>query len=101
MAVGRGGGLALDWDAPVPPIVNETKLGILTVMRALRRPMTAEELRMIVGRRKCLAVFDYHLSTLARAGVAEFLTDGPRLRFRLVGGTSLPLQPHAYRDWCR
>jgi hypothetical protein len=75
-----------------PHIVNETKLSIVTVMRALERATTPEELRMIWGRCRPLSVFDYHLCTLVRAGVAELVIDGPKLRFRLVGGSNLVVQ---------
>jgi hypothetical protein len=81
-----GSGGAPGWAASAPHILSETKLGIVTAMRVLKRPTTPQELRVIWGGRKPLSVFDYHLCTLVRAGVAEFITDGPALRFRLAGG---------------
>jgi hypothetical protein len=99
---GVGSGVALDRTTSAPHVVNETRRGIVRVMRALGRPTTPEELRAIWGKRKPLGVFDYHLSTLVRAGVAELLIDGPQLRFRLADGAAFrPTSSHVYRERCR
>ena len=83
-----GGGGSLDRATSASHIVNETKQGIVTAMRALGRPTTPEELRVIWGKRKPLAVFDYPLSTLVRSGVAELLMEEPQLHFRLADGAA-------------
>ena len=82
-ATTHGGGNALERGAPAPSVVNETKAGIVAVMHELDRSTTSGELHAIWGRSRPLAVFDYHLSTLVRAGVAEIIS-GPELRFRLL-----------------
>ncbi len=77
-----GGGYALDRGASAPGIINETKAAIVAVMQELDRPSTSHELYTIWGGRKHPSVFDYHLSTLVRAGFAEIIV-GPELRFCL------------------
>jgi|GEM_PF-2053827 len=79
----EGAGHAYDWGVSGPPIVNETKLHIIAVMGELARPVTAAGLHTLWGGRKPLSVFDYHLCTLVKAGVAEVVL-GPELRFRLT-----------------
>lgn len=81
-ATTEGGVQAPEGCAPAPSVVNETKVGIVAVMQELGRPTTSHELYAIWGRSKPEAVFDYHLSTLVRAGFAEIII-GPELRFRL------------------
>jgi hypothetical protein len=76
------GGVRRGWAVPAPHIVTETKLGIVSEMQRLDRPIFAQELYEIWGGRKPQATFDYHLSTLVQAGVAEVLI-GPELSFRL------------------
>jgi hypothetical protein len=84
--LGGGSGGSSDWDAPAPSVINETKVSIVAVMRQLDRAITSHELYSIWGKRKPLAVFDYHLSTLVRAGVAQLIS-GPELRFRFTNWT--------------
>ena len=74
--------------APVPCVVNETKAGIVAVMQELDRTATSAELYAIWDGTKPLAVFDYHLCTLVRAGMAEVVS-GPELRFRLTEGVTV------------
>jgi hypothetical protein len=69
-------------DVLAPPIVNETKLHIIAVTGELDRPVLAAELCAFWSRSKSLSVFDYHLCTLVKAGVAEVVI-GPELHFRL------------------
>jgi hypothetical protein len=73
-----------DWGLPAPPIANETKLQIISVMGVVGEPISAEELWGLWGGRKPQAVFDYHLCTLVKAGVAR-LVSGPELRFAPTG----------------
>jgi hypothetical protein len=66
-----------------PHAVNETKQAIVAVMREMGHPVSAEELYVLWKGTKNQAVFDYHLSTLVKAGIAK-LVIGPQLRFCLV-----------------
>lgn len=65
------------------PVVSETKLAIVAVMQELDCPVTSTELREIWAEHKDLKVFEYHLSTLVTAKVAEVVY-GPELHFRLT-----------------
>jgi hypothetical protein len=69
--------------ALAPVVVNQTKLAIAAVMQEVDRPVTSGELQMIWAEHKDLKIFEYHLSTLVKAGVAEVVY-GPELYFRLV-----------------
>jgi len=80
-ASGKASGRAV----PVPRIVNQTKMAIVAVMLELDRPVSSVELQMIWAELKELSIFEYHLSTLVRARVAEIVVGGPELRFRLSG----------------
>jgi len=66
-------------------IVNQTKLAIIAVMQELDRPVSSIELQAIWTEPKALEIFEYHLSTLVKAKVAEVVY-GPELHFCLVGG---------------
>jgi hypothetical protein len=82
---GLGEAMDRDGHAPelgvsVPPIVNETKLQIIAMMGVVDSPITAKELWVLWSGRKPQAIFDYHLCTLVKAGVAE-LVGGPELHF--------------------
>ncbi len=94
----HGGGRALNSGAPAPGVVNETKVGIVAVMRELDIATTSSELHAIWDKSKPLAVFDYHLSTLVRAGIAEIVS-GPELRFRLLQARQKG-QASAYKKDC-
>lgn len=89
---GSGSAVASNWGVSAPRIVNETKMGIVGVIQVLGRVTTSHELWLIWGGSKSQAAFDYHLSTLVRAGVLELLTDGRELGLRLVEGRSPPRQ---------
>ena len=91
-----GGGSALDRAAPVPHIVNQTKLAIVAVMLELDRPVSSIELQVIWAEPKELSIFDYHLSTLVSAGVAEIVVDRPELRFRMSGRSRRVKQQDIY-----
>ncbi len=80
------------------PVVNETKLAIVAVMQELERPVTSSELQRVWADHKDLKIFEYHLSTLVKAKVAEMVR-GPELHFRLVSGAEAG-EPSA-RKWCR
>ena len=80
-----GSGRKPDRAAPAPIVVNQTKRAIIAVMQQLGRPVTSTELQKIWAEHKPLEVFEYHLSTLVMARVAE-VAYGPELHFRLVGG---------------
>lgn len=67
-----------------PVIVNQTKLAIVAVMQQLDRPVSSVELQAIWAEYKDLKVFEYHLSTLVKAGVVEMVFGRPELHFRLV-----------------
>lgn len=82
-AVRVNGGVFLS--APVPLAVYETKLAIVAVMQELDRPVSSIELQMIWAEHKDLKLFEYHLRTLVKAGVAE-VVHGPELHYRLVNG---------------
>ncbi len=77
------GHASLYWGVPVPYVVNETKLRIIAVMEELDRPVSAAELYAAWDGSKKLSVFDYHLSSLVRAGIAEIVS-GPELSFSLI-----------------
>jgi hypothetical protein len=70
------------------PVVNETKLAIVAVMQELERPVTSSELQGVWADHKDLKIFEYHLSTLVKAKVAEVVY-GPELHFRLMSGTEV------------
>jgi hypothetical protein len=78
-----GSGRTLDWTAPASVVVNETKLAIVAVMQDLDRPVSSTELQRIRAEHKALEIFEYHLSTLVKAKVAEVVY-GPELHFRLT-----------------
>jgi len=79
-----GSGRTLDRAAPAPAIVNQTKLAIIAVMQQLNNsPVSSIELQKIWAEHKALEIFEYHLSTLVKAKVAEIVY-GPELHFRLV-----------------
>ena len=80
----RGSGRA-DRATPAPIVVNQTKRAIIAVMQQLGRPVTSDELQKIWAEHKALGIFEYHLSTLVKAKVAE-VAYGPELHFRLVRG---------------
>lgn len=80
------------------PIVNETKGLIVAVMREFDRPITSSELYAIWNGTKPLKTFEYHLSTLVKAKVAEVVF-GPELHFQLVGETTEPTP--SVRERCR
>ena len=85
----EGSGHDLDWGVPAPPIVNETKLQIISMMDVVDCPVSAEELWALWDGRKPQGIFDYHLCTLVKAGVVT-LVGGPELRFALTGGDEFP-----------
>ena len=80
-----GSGRTLDRAGPAPRIVNQTKLAIIAVMQQLDSPVTSIELQKIWAEHKALEIFEYHLSTLVKAKVAE-IAYGPELHFCLVRG---------------
>ncbi|MDX6602875.1 MAG: hypothetical protein QOF13_2077 [Solirubrobacterales bacterium] len=92
-----GNGRALDRAAPVLVPVSETKLAIVAVMQELDRPVSSIELQMIWAEPKALEIFEYHLSTLVKAKVAEVVF-GPELHFRLVRGARVS---EPFRERCR
>lgn len=73
----------MDRAASAPVVVNDTKLAIVAVMQELDRPVSSLELQAIWAEHKDLKVFEYHLSTLVKAKVAEVVY-GPELHFRLM-----------------
>ena len=77
-----GSGRSLD-RAPAPIVVNQTKQAIIAVMQQLDSPVTSTELQKIWAEHKAREIFEYHLSTLVMAKVAE-VAYGPQLHFRLV-----------------
>jgi hypothetical protein len=79
-ATGRSG---REVAAPAPALVNQTKLAIVAVMQELDRPVSSIELQTIWAERKDLRIYEYHLSTLVKARVAEVVY-GLELRFQLV-----------------
>ena len=83
----RGGGDVFT-DVPAPTVVQETKLGIAALMRELARPVTAGELRLLLGKAKRLCALEYHLCTLVKAGIAKVIS-GPELRFVLTAQRGL------------
>ena len=94
-ATGGSGCLAA---APAAAIVNQTKLAIVAVMQELDRPVSSIELQMIWAEHKDLRIFEYHLSTLVMARVAEVVY-GPELHFQLVSGRQAGEPPSRKR--CR
>ena len=64
--------------------INPTKKVILAVMHELDRPVSSGALQAIWDGTKPLAVFEYHLSTLVMAGVAELVVTKEELLFRLA-----------------
>lgn len=52
-------------------------------MQQLDSPVSSTELQKIWAEHKELFIFEYHLSTLVSAWVAEIVVDGPELRFRM------------------
>ncbi len=86
-----------DEAASVPVIVNQTKLAIVAVMQELGRPVTSSELQRVWADHKDLKIFEYHLSTLVKAKVAEVVY-GPELHFRLSGAEA---GEPSVREWCR
>jgi hypothetical protein len=80
------------------PVVSETKLAIVAVMQELDRPITSTELQVIWAGHKDLKIFEYHLSTLVTAGIAEVVY-GPELHFRLVKRAEVG-EP-SFRERCR
>jgi hypothetical protein len=84
--------------APAPVLVNQTKVAIVAVMQELERPVSSAELQAIWAEHKDLRIFEYHLSTLVKAKVAEVVY-GPELHFQLIGaGAELEI---VVREWCR
>lgn len=81
-------GRASELGVSVPPIVNETKLQIIAMMGVVDNPIAAEELWALWGCRKPRAIFEYHLCTLVRAGIAKVIS-GPELRFALAAQRAL------------
>jgi hypothetical protein len=82
-----GSGRTLDRAAPAPAIVNQTKLAMIAVMQQLDSPVSSIELQRIWAEHKELSIFEYHLSTLVSARVAEIVIDGSELRFRMSGSS--------------
>jgi hypothetical protein len=88
-----GSSRPLDRAASAPVVVNETKLAIVAVMQEIDRPVSSVELQNIWVEPKALEIFEYHLSTLVKAKVAEVVY-GPELHFRLTAesrGAGLPI----------
>lgn len=96
-ATGRSGRI-LDRAAPAPVVVNQTKLAIVAVIQELDCPITSTELQVIWAEHKDLKIFEYHLSTLVTAGIAE-VAYGPELHFRLVSEPEVA-EP-SFRERCR
>jgi hypothetical protein len=67
------------------PVINQIKLAIVSVMQQLDSPVSSIELQKIWAEHKALEIFEYHLSTLVKANVAEIVF-GPELHFQLVRG---------------
>lgn len=84
--------------APAPVLVNQTKVAIIAVMQELERPVSSAELQAIWAEPKDLRIFEYHLSTLVKAKVAEVVY-GPELHFQLIGACAGP--EIVVREWCR
>lgn len=93
-----GSGRTQDRAASASVIVNQTKLAIVAVMQALDRPVSSIELQAIWAEPKNLKIFEYHLSTLVKAKVAEVVY-GPELHFRLTAESEGPEPPVKQR--CR
>jgi hypothetical protein len=93
-----GSGRTLDRAVSAPVVVNETKLAIVAVMQELERPVSSIELQKIWAEPKDLKIFEYHLSTLVKAKVAEVVY-GPELHFCLVRGAQVG-EPSA-KERCR
>jgi hypothetical protein len=55
------------------------------VMQELDRPLSSVVLQMIWAEHKPIEIFEYHLSTLAKAGIVEFVFGRPELHFCLLG----------------
>jgi hypothetical protein len=84
-----GSGRTLDRTASAPVVVNETKLAIVAVMQEVDHPVSSIELQKIWAEHKALEIFEYHLSTLVKAKVAEVVY-GPELHFRLTARSEGP-----------
>jgi hypothetical protein len=84
--------------APAPVLVNQTKVAIIAVMQELERPVSSAELQAIWAEHKDLRIFEYHLSTLVKAKVAEVVY-GPELHFQLIDACGGP--EIVVREWCR
>lgn len=84
MKAAGGSGRTLDRVASAPAIVNQTKLAIVAVMQQLGCPVTSVELQKIWAEHKALEIFEYHLSTLVKAGVVEMVFGCSELHFGLV-----------------
>ena len=82
--------------APAPVLVNQTKVAIIAVMQELERPVSSIELQAIWAEHKDLRIFEYHLSTLVKAKVAEVVY-GPELHFQLIGAGPGP--EIVVREW--
>ena len=83
-AKATGGSGRADRATSAPIVVNQTKLAIVAVMQQLGSPVTSTELQKIWPEHMAIEIFEYHLSTLAMAKVAE-VAYGPELHFCLVG----------------
>jgi hypothetical protein len=93
-----GNGRNLDRAASVPLVVNETKLAIVAVLQELDSPVSSIDLQKIWAEQKALEIFEYHLSTLVKAKVAEVVY-GPELHFRFVSGAEAG--ESSFRERCR
>jgi hypothetical protein len=105
------GHASMDWGVPVPRAIvvpydiNETKLQIIAAMGRLDggrfdRSVSVAELYAVWDGSKRLSVFEYHLSTLVRAGIAEVIS-GPELRFRLAEALDVGADELFFREGCR
>lgn len=64
-------GNLLDWSALVPRLIYPTKVWIIEAMQWLEKPLSARDLEGVFRDEKSLSLCEYHLLSLAEAGIVE------------------------------
>lgn len=68
-----------DWHSLIPVVVHELKVAIIEAMQWIGEPLSAAELKLILGENWSLGTVAYHVSTLAEYGAIQ-VTDERAVR---------------------
>jgi DNA-binding transcriptional ArsR family regulator len=68
---------SFDWEALVPLLVHPMRVQIVEALVWIGAPLSASDLRQLLGERLTLRCLSYHLNRLVEAGAIEKVSERP------------------------